>query len=127
MGLHMACVSIDLIHRICSLLPYNFAPVGQLPQFSGAPIERSIPELERLVRELGFVGVNLNPDPSGGYWKSPPLTDRYWYPIYEKMVELEVPAMIHVTGSCNPAVHFTAAHYIKEATTAFMHLFQGDL
>ena len=39
--------------------------------------------------------MNLNPDP-GGYWKSPPLTDRYWYPIYEKMCELEVPAMIHV-------------------------------
>jgi 4-oxalmesaconate hydratase len=54
------------------------------------------------VNELGFVGVNLNPDPSGGHWSGPPLTDRYWYPIYEKLVELEVPAMIHVTSSCNP-------------------------
>ncbi|MEP7067836.1 MAG: amidohydrolase family protein [Usitatibacter sp.] len=120
-------MSNDLIHRICTLLPDNFAPVGQLPQFPGAPIERSIPELERLVKELGFVGVNLNPDPSGGYWKSPPLTDRYWYPIYEKMVELEVPAMIHVTSSCNPAVHHTGAHYINGDTTAFMQLLQGDL
>jgi len=120
-------LSNDLIHRICTLLPGNFAPVGQLPQFPGAPIENCIPELTRLVKELGFVGVNLNPDPSGGYWKSPPLTDRYWYPIYEKMVELEVPAMIHVTGSCNPAVHFTGAHYINGDTTAFMQLLQGDL
>jgi len=71
--------------------------------------------------------VNLNPDPSGGYWKSPPLTDRYWYPIYEKLVELDVPAMIHVTGSCNPAVHFTGAHYINGDTTAFMQLVQGNL
>ena len=101
--------------------------MGQLPQFPGAPIERSIPELTRLVGELGFVGVNLNPDPSGGYWKSPPLTDRYWYPIYEKMVELEVPAMIHVTSSCNPAVHHTGAHYLNGDTTAFMQLLQGDL
>ena len=120
-------MSNDLIHRICTLLPDNFAPVGQLPQFPGAPIERSIPELERLVKELGFVGVNLNPDPSGGYWKSPPLTDRYWYPIYEKMAELEVPAMIHVTSSCNPAVHHTGAHYLNGDTTAFMQLLQGDL
>ena len=120
-------MSNDLIHRICTLLPDNFAPVGQLPQFPGAPIERSIPELERLVKELGFVGVNLNPDPSGGYWQSPPLTDRYWYPIYEKMVELEVPAMIHVTSSCNPAVHHTGAHYINGDTTAFMQLLQGNL
>ncbi len=120
-------MSNDLIHRICTLLPDNFAPVGQLPQFPGAPIERCLPELTRLVGELGFVGVNLNPDPSGGYWKSPPLTDRYWYPIYEKLTELEVPAMIHVTSSCNPAVHHTGAHYINGDTTAFMQLLQGDL
>ena len=120
-------MSNDLIHRICTLLPDNFAPVGQLPQFPGVPIERSLPELTRLVNDLGFVGVNLNPDPSGGYWKSPPLTDRYWYPIYEKMVELEVPAMIHVTSSCNPAVHHTGAHYLNGDTTAFMQLLQGDL
>ena len=126
-GQQWARVSNDLIHRICTLLPDNFAPVGQLPQFPGAPIERSVPELERLVKELGFVGVNLNPDPSGGYWKSPPLTDRYWYPIYEKLVELEVPAMIHVTSSCNPAVHHTGAHYLNGDTIAFMQLLQGNL
>ena len=120
-------VSNDLIWRICTLLPDNFAAVGQLPQFTGAPIENCIPELERIVLECGFVGVNLNPDPSGGYWKAPPLTDRYWYPIYAKMVELDVPAMIHVTASCNPAVHFTGAHYINGDTTAFMQLLQGDL
>jgi 4-oxalmesaconate hydratase len=119
-------VSNDLIHRICTLLPDNFVPVGQLPQFAGAPIEGVLPELERL-HELGFVGVNLNPDPSGGYWKAPPLTDRYWYPVYEKLVEYEMPAMIHVTGSCNPAVHFTGAHYINGDTTAFMQLLQGNL
>jgi 4-oxalmesaconate hydratase len=119
-------VSNDLIHRICALLPDNFAPVGQLPQFPGAPIEGVLPELKRL-HELGFVGVNLNPDPSGGYWKSPPLTDKYWFPVYEKLVEYEMPAMIHVTGSCNPAVHFTGAHYINGDTTAFMQLLQGDL
>ena len=34
---------------------------------------------------------NLNPDPSGGYWTAPPMTDPYWYPLYEAMVELDVP------------------------------------
>jgi 4-oxalmesaconate hydratase len=126
-GQQWARVCNDLIHRICTLLPDNFAGVGQLPQFSGAPIERSIPELERMVNELGFIGVNLSPDPSGGYWKSPPLTDRYWYPIYEKLCVLEVPAMIHVSTSCIPAVHFTGAHYLNADTTAFMQLLQGDL
>ncbi len=119
-------ISNDLIHRICTLLPDNFAPVGQLPQHPGVSPKNCIPELERLV-QLGFVGVNLNPDPAGGYWTDPPLTDKYWYPIYEKLVELDMPAMIHVTGSCNPNFHHTGAHYINADTTAFMQLIQGNL
>ncbi|MGC1302137.1 MAG: amidohydrolase family protein [Caulobacteraceae bacterium] len=119
-------MSNDLIHRVCTLLPDNFAPVGQLPQFPGAPPANCIEELERIAG-LGFVGVNLNPDPSGGYWTGPPLTDRGWYPLYEKLCELEMPAMIHVTSSCNPNFHHTGAHYINGDTTAFMQLIQGDL
>ena len=126
-GVQWSRLCNDLIHRVCTLLPENFAAVGQLPQFPGAPLAASVAELERVVKDLGFVGVNLNPDPSGGYWTGPPLTDRYWYPIYEKMVELEVPAMIHVTSSCNPNFHFTGAHYINADTTAFMQLIQGNL
>ncbi|MDB5941287.1 MAG: 4-oxalomesaconate hydratase, partial [Ramlibacter sp.] len=86
-----------------------------------------IPELEKCVKEYGNVGINLNPDPSGGHWTSPPLTDRLWYPIYEKMVEYDIPAMIHVSTSCNPAFHTTGAHYLNADTTAFMQLIQGDL
>ena len=88
---------------------------------------RPSPSCERCVDELGFVGCNLNPDPSGGHWTAPPLTDRYWYPFYEKMVELDVPAMVHVSGSCNPDFHATGAHYINADTTAFMQFIQGDL
>ena len=117
----------DLIHRVCSLYPANFVPVCQLPQSPGVTPANSIPELERCVRELGFVGCNLNPDPSGGWWKEPPLTDRWWYPLYEKMVELDVPAMVHVSSSCNPAFHFTGAHYINADTTAFMQFLTSDL
>jgi 4-oxalmesaconate hydratase len=117
----------DLIGRVVSLFPETFIGVCQLPQSPGVPVENSIPELERCVLELGFVGLNLNPDPSGGLWNGLPLTDRSWYPIYEKMVELDVPAMIHVSGSCNPNFHATGAHYINADTTAFMQLLQGDL
>ena len=119
-------MSNDLIHRVSRLFPDNFAPVGQLPQHPGVPPANCIPELERLA-DLGFVGVNLNPDPAGGYWTDPPLTDRWWYPIYEKLVEFDMPAMIHVTSSCNPCFHYTGAHYINGDTTAFMQLIQGDL
>ena len=117
----------DLIARVCDLYPDNFIGVCQLPQSEGVPIGNSIRELERCVVELGFVGCNLNPDPSGGHWTSKPLTDRSWYPFFEKMVELDVPAMIHVSGTCNENFHATGAHYINADTTAFMQLIQGDL
>ena len=117
----------DLIHRCCALYPQNFAAVCQLPQSPGVAPKNCILELERCVRELGFIGCNLNPDPSGGNWKDPPLTDKWWYPLYEKLVELDVPAMVHVSGSCNPNFHATGAHYINGDTTAFMQFLTSDL
>ena len=117
----------DLIYRCSSLYPARFASVCQLPQSPGVAPKNCIPELERCVRELGFIGCNLNPDPSGGNWKDPPLTDKWWYPLYEKMVELDVPAMVHVSGSCNPNFHATGAHYINGDTTAFMQFLTSDL
>jgi 4-oxalmesaconate hydratase len=50
------------------------------------------------------------------------MTDPIYYPLYEKMCELDVPAMIHVSGSCNPAVHHVGAHYLNGDTTVFMQL-----
>ena len=117
----------DLIYRCCALYPDKFVAVAQLPQSPGAAPKDSIPELERCVKELGFIGCNLNPDPSGGHWKDPPLTDKWWYPLYEKLVELDVPAMVHVSSSCNPNFHATGAHYINADTTAFMQFITSDI
>lgn len=125
-GIEWARVCNDLIARVVELFPDNFIGVCQLPQTAGEPLDAAIAELRRCV-DMGFVGLNLNPDPSGGKWNSPPLTDRYWYPMYEAMVELDVPAMIHVSSTCTPVFHPTGAHYINADTTAFMQLIQGDL
>ena len=121
-----AQVCNDLIARVVGLYPETFAGVCMLPQSPEADMSSSIAELRRCV-DMGFIGCNLNPDPGGGHFKHPPLTDRYWYPFYEAMVELDVPAMIHVSGSCNPAMHATGAYYIAADTIAFMQLIQGDL
>ena len=120
-------VSNDLIHRVCNLYPEYFIGVCQLPQSPGSGMKASVRELERCVNELGFVGCNFNPDASGGYWKDPPVTDRHYYPLYEKMCELDVPAMIHVSSSCNPCFHHTGAHYINGDTTVFMQALTSDL
>jgi 4-oxalmesaconate hydratase len=88
-GREWAVVSNDLIHRICTLLPDNFAPVGQLPQFPGrrsrtasrarAPRGAGLRRREPESRSLGRVLARA------------PLTDRYWYPIYEKLCEHDCP------------------------------------
>jgi 4-oxalmesaconate hydratase len=117
----------DLVHRVTELFPEHFVGACQLPQTPGGALDDSVAELRRCVEELGFVGCNLNPDPSGGHWTSPPLTDEYWFPLYEAMVELDVPAMIHVSASCNPSFHALGAHYLNADTSAFMQLVEGDL
>lgn len=116
----------DLIGCVIRLYPETFAGVCMLPQSPEADMSSSIAELQRCV-DMGFIGCNLNPDPGGGHFMHPPLTDVFWYPFYEKMVELDVPAMIHVSGSCNPAMHATGAYYIAADTIAFMQLIEGNL
>jgi len=117
----------ELCYRVSQLFPQYFIPAAMLPQSPGVDPASCIPELVKCVEQFGNVAINLNPDPSGGHWTSPPLTDRHWYPIYEKMVEYDLPAMVHVSSSCNACFHATGAHYINADTTAFMQCLQGDL
>ncbi|MFT4286880.1 amidohydrolase family protein [Nocardioides sp.] len=116
----------DLIARVVEMFPEHFAGGCQLPQTPGGRLDEAIAELRRCAG-LGFVGLNLNPDPSGGHFTAPPLTDPYWFPLYEAMCELDMPAMVHVSASCNPAMHATGASYLAADTVVFMQLLQGNL
>jgi 4-oxalmesaconate hydratase len=122
-----AAICNELCARVAQLFPDHFIGAAMLPQSSGVDPASCIPELERCVKAYGMVGINLNPDPSGGHWSAPPLSDKSWYPIYEKMVEYGIPAMIHVSTSCNPCFHTTGAHYLNADTTAFMQCLTSDL
>ena len=117
----------DLVHRAVGLFPDHFAAVCQLPQTPDGNLKACIEELRRCVCELGFVACNLNPDPSGGLWSGKPMTDESWYPLYEALVELNVPAMIHVSTSRNTTVSTLGAHYLHADTAVFMQLIEGDL
>lgn len=119
---HWTEVNNDLIHRVCRLYPARFAGVCSLPQSPGVRPKACAEELERCVTDLGFVGCNLNPDPSGGYWTDPPLGDEWWYPLYETLQALDVPAMIHASATCNPAFHTVGSHYLNVDSTAFLQL-----
>jgi 4-oxalmesaconate hydratase len=124
---HWTEVNNDLIARVCKLYPTRFAGVCALPQSPGVEPRGCVEELTRGITELGFVGCNLNPDPSGGRWSDPPLGDPWWYPIYETLVALDVPAMIHASATCNPAFHTTGSHYLNADSTAFMQIFESTV
>ena len=116
-----AAICNELCFRVSQLFPDHFIPARDAAAVARASTRRpAFPSWRSASKEYGNVGINLNPDPSGGHWTSPPLTDRHWYPIYEKMVEYDIPAMIHVSTSCNACFHTTGAHYLNADTTAFM-------
>jgi OH-DDVA meta-cleavage compound hydrolase len=119
---HWFCEEANtIIHRQCQLIPDKFLPVAGLPQAAGEPIEAVFGELERIV-SLGFKGVLLNPDPyENGAGEAPGLGERYWYPLYEKLCEYNLPAHIHGTGSQSDREPYSL-HFINEETTAVFNL-----
>ena len=117
----------NIIARTVALLPDRFVGIGGLPQVAGDPITGVLPELDRCVGTLGFKGVLLNPDPfENGASEAPPLGDRYWYPLYERLCELDVPAHIHATGSQSERTPYTL-HFINEETIAVFGLVNSNV
>jgi 4-oxalmesaconate hydratase len=117
----------NLIARQVKLFPGIFRGVCGLPQTPGVSPANCIPELERSVKDLGFVGCLLNPDPGEASGvESPPLGDRFWYPLYEKLVELDVPAHVHSAG-CRSDRHTYSLHFILEESIAVVSLLSSTV
>lgn len=117
----------DLIARQVGLMPQRFLGIAGLPQVAGEPIEGALPELERAVKKLGFKGCLLNPDPYENSGTQPPaLGDRYWYPLYEKLCELDVPAHVHAAGSQSERAPYTL-NFLLEETMAVYGLLVSDV
>ncbi|MEV4381073.1 amidohydrolase family protein [Streptosporangium sp. NPDC049644] len=115
----------DLIHRTVSLHPDRYRGMAGLPQVTGQPVEIVFDELERAIGELGFVGVLLNPDPDEGGGRSPRLSDPYWYPLWAKLVELDVPALIHSAG-CRGRETYDE-HFATEESLAVTSLVHSEV
>jgi 4-oxalmesaconate hydratase len=117
----------DVIHAKCQLFPNRFRGIAGLPQYRSESPQNCLAELTRCVKELGFVGCLLNPDPTEGEEPPPPgLGDRFWYPLYEKLVELDVPALIHSASSCSPRESYTLK-FINEESIAVISLLDSKV
>jgi predicted TIM-barrel fold metal-dependent hydrolase len=115
----------DIIARQCRAYPEVFRGVCGLPQTPGGGIQPCVEELERCVREQDFVGCLINPDPTEGTGLMPTLDDEFWYPLYEKMVELDVPGLIHSTA-CKHFRESYSAHFISEESIAVLNLTKSE-
>ena len=103
------------------LEPKRFRGIGGLPQCAGVSPTNTFDELERSVKDLGFVGIMINPDPGEGDGQTPAMGDEYWYPLYEKMVELDVAGLVHPASCRNPRESFHN-HFITEESIAILSL-----
>ena len=93
----------DAIAMSVKAAPDRYRGVASLPQCTGAPITDCFEEIDRCVNDMGFVGIMINPDPNEGNGEHfPGLGDPYWYPLYEKMQQLDIPALIHSAGCKDP-------------------------
>ncbi len=112
----------DIVYRTVQMFPKRFRAVAGLPQYLDTSPTNCLAELEFRVKEQGFIGCLLNPDPTEGDGTPPPgLGDKFWYPIYEKMCELDIPALVHSAGSCQPRESYTLK-FINEESIGIVSL-----
>ena len=109
------------------MFPKRFRAVAGRPQYRDDSPANCIAELEFRVKEQGFIGCLLNPDPTEGDAAPPPdLGDPFWFPIYEKLCELDIPALVHSAGSCEPRLSYTLK-FINEESIAITSLLSSEV
>jgi predicted TIM-barrel fold metal-dependent hydrolase len=119
----------DHIAQSIRMHPDRFAGMAHLPQNAEKDTSSCIPELERCVKELGFVGAYLNPDPDGKR-SAPGVHEPYWFPLYEKAVELDIPLLIHPCPTEDPRLQVVPANYqmnnvIEEYVATMLYYYGG--
>ena len=100
----------NVIARIVKLHPDRFRGMAQLPQSRDRDTRFCLPEFERCIKELNFVGAYLNPDPAGDK-QTPGVHEEYWHPLYEKAVQLDVPLMVHPSTTYDRRLEIIPANY----------------
>jgi predicted TIM-barrel fold metal-dependent hydrolase len=121
----------DMIHQQCAMFPGRFLGAAMLPQVSGAPdLSGCLTELDRSVRDLGFVAAYVSPDP-GGRRTTPGMHEPYWFPLYARAQELRIPLIVHGTNSLDPRYRVVPDNYqlgfLTEQYLAGQFLSHGDV
>ncbi len=81
-------ITYDRVAEVCAAFPDRFSGLAGVDPFRGM---QGIYDLDRSVKELGFVGAHLYP-----HWFGLAPNDRRYYPYYSKCCELDIPIMMQV-------------------------------
>ncbi|MFH1488966.1 MAG: amidohydrolase family protein [Pseudomonadota bacterium] len=99
-------------YALCKAYPDRFVNVGI---FHLLDMKSSLEELDRCVNELDIRGVTISTSQEGRGLDSPEF-----YPFYEKVVELDLPILLHGTHwECSPLMDM-------ENSWRFLHVFGWD-
>jgi predicted TIM-barrel fold metal-dependent hydrolase len=121
-----AIANHNYIAQQVAAFPTRFQGVCAFPQAPGQPVTWGLGEMERCVKQLGFIGTLIDTDPGEGDNSTPTLADEYWYPLWEKMVELDIPGLIHSTG-CKHGRESYSQHFITEESLAVLSLINSKV
>ena len=98
----------DGLAEQCRKYPKRFVGFATLPM--SEPIAAA-DELERTVKEFGFVGALVNNHVEGAFFDD----EKYW-PVFERAVELDVPIYIHPTFASDDMLeHYKGNYDLKTA------------
>ena len=102
----------DTIHIQTQNFPDRFLSTTMLPQISEAPdLSNCVPEFEYNIKERGFVGTYLSPDPDGRH-NSPGMNEtKYWGPVYQVCQDNDVPVFVHGTNCLDPRIAHIPGNY----------------
>ena len=81
-------IPYERVHEVCRQHPTRFAGLAGIDPFCGM---QGLRDLERAVKELGFVGAHLYP-----HWCGLAPDHAKYYPYYAKCCELDIPIMMQV-------------------------------
>ena len=119
---HYYCeASNDVDAMTVKLAPERYRAVAAIPQVPDEPVKNWLPELERCVNDLGMIGLLINPDPYEGKARFPGMGDEIWFPLYEKMCELDVPGLIHSATTVDPWDYYQN-YFITTETSCILQM-----
>jgi predicted TIM-barrel fold metal-dependent hydrolase len=81
-------ITYERVHEICQAYPHRFSGLAGIDPTRGIA---GLKELDRAVKEYGFVGAHLYP-----HWFGLAPDAAQYYPYYARCVELDIPIMMQV-------------------------------